>query len=285
MTLDTFSATWISPIRNVTASMLTAFFDSIVGSGPARGQQHRGLDIAVPVGTPVYAPRDAKVKKVEFQPTSGGHVVTLEHEGGYTSVYAHLSEILVRVGDTVSQGTEIAKSGESGAVTGPHLHWELARNGLNIDPLDIFDPFTDTPDNVYRGRIDELVQWMEDKLRDDIGNKTWGEWAAGPFNADFIGSPLQVSFGTALNRAVRELEWQDRTIQDGDIAIIAEKILDLVPSVNIDPIAAAGDAITTIASAFGFLLDPQNWARILALIAGSVIAFVGFRTMWEATNS
>lgn len=285
MTLETFAATWISPIRNATVDMLSAFFDTIVGSGPAKGTKHEGLDIVVPVGTPVYAPRDGTVKNIEFQPGSGGNVLTLEHGDGYETVYAHLDSIAVKIGDRVTQGVEVAKSGDTGFVTGPHLHWVVKRNGNEIDPLDLFDPFRDVPDSIYRGATDALVAWMERILEDDIAEgKTWGEWLGGTalFNSDFVGAPVG-GFGTKLAQALDKLEWRDRVISPSDFEELASEILEAEGPT--DPIAALGDAVGTIGAVFAFLLDPVNWARILALIAGGAIAFVGFRTMWEATNT
>lgn len=282
MTLDTFSATWISPIRNATAAMITAFFETIVGSGPAKGTKHKGLDISVPVGTPVYAPRDGTVKDIQFQPGSGGNVLILEHDGGYETVYAHLDSIAVKIGDRVTQGVEVAKSGDTGFVTGPHLHWVVKRNGNEIDPLDLFDPFRDVPDAVYRGATDAIVAWLRRLLEDDIEEgKTWGEWL-GVFNLDFVGAPAGVN-GTKIAQALDRLEWRDRKIDPSDFEELASEILESEGPT--DPIAALGDAVGTIGAVFAFLLDPVNWARILALIAGGAIAFVGFRTMWEATNT
>ena len=96
-------------------------------------QEHTGVDIAMPIGTPVRALAPGKVI---FAGEKGGYgnLVIVEHEGGYTSYYAHNARLRVRVGDEVDSGDELAESGASGRTTGPHLHVEIRRDGKPIDP-------------------------------------------------------------------------------------------------------------------------------------------------------
>lgn len=98
------------------------------------GGKHTGTDIAMPVGTPVEAAMDGKVVSTNAGANYGMSVV-LDHGNGYQTVYGHLSERLVNLGDTVSKGQKIAKSGNTGNSTGPHLHYEV-RFGQNnpVDP-------------------------------------------------------------------------------------------------------------------------------------------------------
>lgn len=95
---------------------------------------HWGVDFKVSIGTPVYAPADGTVKFAGFM-RGGGYVVILNHKGGYSTVYMHLSKFDVKKGQTVHMGQVIAKSGNTGYSTGPHLHYELHVNGRAIDPL------------------------------------------------------------------------------------------------------------------------------------------------------
>lgn len=101
-----------------------------------RAGYHKGTDFAVPTGTNVYAAAAGKV--VAVQTTEGtndfGLHVKLNHGNGYETIYAHLSQVLVRMGDEVQKGQLIGKSGESGRVTGPHLHFEVRKNGAAVDP-------------------------------------------------------------------------------------------------------------------------------------------------------
>lgn len=105
------------------------------GSIWSRGY-HTGTDYAVPTGTKVYAAAAGTVSK--SQHGSGSHsyglYVAIEHGNGYVSIYAHLSQALVSPGQTVERGQLIARSGESGHVTGPHLHFEVQKNGVPVDP-------------------------------------------------------------------------------------------------------------------------------------------------------
>ncbi len=97
---------------------------------------HAGIDISNRIGTPVYA---AQTGKVIFTGYKGnyGKTVILSHQQGYTTLYGHLDEILVKKGQTVRQGTKIGTLGNTGRSTGPHLHFEIRRYRRVIDPLKI----------------------------------------------------------------------------------------------------------------------------------------------------
>ncbi len=96
-------------------------------------QTHHGIDIAVCEGTPVAATDDGEVDIASSSETSG-NFIQLNHENGYASFYAHCSELLVSAGDHVRQGDIIAKSGSTGEVTGPHLHFGIKYQDEWIDP-------------------------------------------------------------------------------------------------------------------------------------------------------
>jgi len=99
---------------------------------------HEGLDIINDVGTSVFASGNATV---EFAGQSGGGlgtVMILNHGYGYQTLYAHLSKTLVREGDRVKRGELIAKSGRTGLVSGPHLHYEVHYKGVRRNPVDYF---------------------------------------------------------------------------------------------------------------------------------------------------
>jgi murein DD-endopeptidase MepM/ murein hydrolase activator NlpD len=101
------------------------------------GGKHTGNDYPQPVGTPVYASLDGIV--INTNPGADyGKTVELDHGDGYQTLYGHLSEVLVSVGQKVTKGTIIAKSGDTGNVTGPHLHYEVRKgknNPVNPDQL------------------------------------------------------------------------------------------------------------------------------------------------------
>ena len=94
---------------------------------------HQGVDIFVPIGTPVKAMRQGRVAFAGVQ-SGYGNVIILEH-GSTRTVYAHLSELNVRRGEPVKGGQVIGLSGASGNASGPHLHFEILRNGRSEDPV------------------------------------------------------------------------------------------------------------------------------------------------------
>lgn len=95
---------------------------------------HKGVDWATPVGTPVYASSGGTVVKAGWG-SGYGYVVYINHPDGRQTRYAHLSRVLVSVGQTVSQGDKIALSGNTGVSSGPHVHFEILINGSQVNPL------------------------------------------------------------------------------------------------------------------------------------------------------
>ena len=98
---------------------------------------HMGIDVAAPTGTPVYATADGVIQKAEEE-KGWGKLVIMEHVDGYTSFYAHLSEMEVESGTQVQKGGVIGRVGNTGQSTGPHLHYEVRKNGKQLDPADFF---------------------------------------------------------------------------------------------------------------------------------------------------
>ena len=95
---------------------------------------HFGVDIAAPTGTPVIAPADGQVTLVHPDMFFNGKSVVIDHGLGLTTVYIHLSDASVQPGQLVKQGEVIGKIGETGRVTGPHLHWGARVRNIEIDP-------------------------------------------------------------------------------------------------------------------------------------------------------
>ena len=107
-----------------------------IGKEVIEGINH-GLDIAVNIGTKVYAPADGKVKFVGRQ-GGWGKVLKIDHGNGYRTVYAHLSRIVVKPGSEIKRGDLVAESGNSGRSSGPHLHYEVHKYGAPQNPMDYF---------------------------------------------------------------------------------------------------------------------------------------------------
>lgn len=97
---------------------------------------HPGIDIAAGEGSPVYAVDAGLVIAKGNDPNSYGNVVQIDHGNGYLTVYAHLSEIGVRICQHVEAGQWIGAAGSTGNARGAHLHFEIAQDGLYIDPWD-----------------------------------------------------------------------------------------------------------------------------------------------------
>ncbi len=105
------------------------------GFGERWGRQHRGVDLAVGMGTPVAAAASGTVICAEYK-ESYGNIVQVDHGYGIVTTYAHLDSIAVAVGQKVERGEVLAYSGNTGNSTGPHLHFEVILNGEYLNPLD-----------------------------------------------------------------------------------------------------------------------------------------------------
>ena len=99
------------------------------------GTMHWGIDLAAPLGTPIYAAADGVVLRAG--PATGyGNAVYIQDADGNVEIYGHMKYYSVHAGDVVSAGDQIAKVGNQGQSTGPHLHFELHRGGMTGRPFD-----------------------------------------------------------------------------------------------------------------------------------------------------
>lgn len=110
-------------------------------------KMHTGIDFTAPTGTPVYATGNGRV----VPPVDGGHGygnhVVIDHGFGYKSLYAHMYKTKVRIGQRVKRGELIGYVGNTGLSSGPHLHYEVIRNGNKINPINYF--FNDLTESDY----------------------------------------------------------------------------------------------------------------------------------------
>jgi murein DD-endopeptidase MepM/ murein hydrolase activator NlpD len=104
-----------------------------------KNRMHTGLDINAANGTSIVAANKGKVLVAGWK-GGYGNAVIIDHGGGITTLYAHSSKVLVSVGDTVEAGDTIAKVGSTGLSTGPHLHFEVRKDGELTNPLDYVSP-------------------------------------------------------------------------------------------------------------------------------------------------
>lgn len=119
---------------------------------------HRGIDYGAPYGTPVRSVGDGVVEFAGWQ-NGYGNVVKIQHSKERSTLYAHLSRIDVRKGQSIEQGQNLGAVGATGWATGPHLHFEFQVNGQHVNPLNIAkasDPVT--VDNASRARFTELAR-------------------------------------------------------------------------------------------------------------------------------
>lgn len=124
------------------AARLTSPFGWRVHPVTGKWKLHQGIDLAMPVGTPIQAIGPGAVAKVGTDPTApGGLSVTLEHPGGWRTYHGHLAGWMVRPGDQVAAGQVIGLVGMTGRTTGPHLHFGLySPAGEPVDPLPFLPP-------------------------------------------------------------------------------------------------------------------------------------------------
>lgn len=101
-------------------------------------KMHTGIDFPAPTGTPVMATATGRVSKLVFgnDSSSYGNHIILEHDEIFCTLYAHLSRVKVEAGQIVEEGDTIGFVGSTGRSTNPHLHYEVIRDGIRIDPED-----------------------------------------------------------------------------------------------------------------------------------------------------
>lgn len=127
----------IKPIKQVQA---TSGYGWRIHPITKKRQFHNGTDLKADEGTPVIATADGKVLKCEFleQGKGYGRMILIQHNQQYSTLYAQLSEFKVKQGDEIKQGSIIGLVGHSGISTGPHLHYEVFKDGKNVDPKEYF---------------------------------------------------------------------------------------------------------------------------------------------------
>ncbi len=123
-----------TPSIQPTTGYLSRGFGMMIDPFTGTKQPHLGIDLAADMGTPVYATAEGKVSSVERDPGLG-KTILISHEFGYTTVYAHLSLVKVKIGQYVRRGEVIGAVGNTGYSTGPHLHYEVHFQGQPKNPL------------------------------------------------------------------------------------------------------------------------------------------------------
>lgn len=113
---------------------------------------HEGIDFTAPVGTPIYATGDGVISSAEYNSGGYGNIIVINHGFSYETKYAHLSRIKVKVGQKVKRGEIIGLMGNTGKSTAPHLHYEVHKSGVPINPIYFF--FNDITPAEYQAMLE-----------------------------------------------------------------------------------------------------------------------------------
>jgi len=147
--LMTKSIPTIQPISNKDLTRVASPFGVRIHPFYKVLKMHTGMDFTAPTGTEVYATGDGVVIDADHSKRGYGNTVIIDHGFGYKTLYAHLSEILVRSGKTVKRGEVIGLVGSTGMSLAPHLHYEVRKNDEPINPINFY--FNDlTPEQYER---------------------------------------------------------------------------------------------------------------------------------------
>ena len=122
-------------IKPISGGRLSSSYGGRKAPTKGASTNHKGIDWATPIGTAVMASSGGTVTRAGWG-SGYGYVVYIQHADGRETRYGHLSKVLVKPGQKVSQGQKIALSGNTGRSTGPHLHFELRINGASVNPLE-----------------------------------------------------------------------------------------------------------------------------------------------------
>ena len=131
------NATWIEPVSGYTIS---SPFGNRKSPTAGASTYHRGVDMACPSGTPIYATRAGTVTVASYQAGGAGYYVSINHGDGFASIYMHMTRYVVSKGQSVTQGQLIGYVGSTGISTGPHLHFGIIVGGLEVTPIEWLDP-------------------------------------------------------------------------------------------------------------------------------------------------
>ncbi|WP_298329244.1 M23 family metallopeptidase [uncultured Dokdonia sp.] len=127
----------IQPVQNKDLSRVASGYGMRVHPILKYRKMHNGMDFTAPPGTPIYATGDGKVTKVGLG-SGYGKMVIIEHGFGYKTYYAHMSKYKATVGQNVKRGEIIGYVGNTGLSSGPHLHYEVWKNGTVVNPVNFY---------------------------------------------------------------------------------------------------------------------------------------------------
>lgn len=145
----------IQPVANKDLRRLASGFGMRIHPIYKIAKMHTGLDFTADVGTEIYATGDGSVEAVDSKLSGYGHHVIINHGFGYQTLYAHMSRVTVRPGEKVKRGQVIGYVGNTGTSTGPHLHYEVVKNGAKVDPAFYF--YSDITPEQYEDMLQRVA--------------------------------------------------------------------------------------------------------------------------------
>tara|TARA_B100000900_G_scaffold311013_1_gene269756 strand:- start:3550 stop:4527 length:978 start_codon:yes stop_codon:yes gene_type:complete len=128
----------IQPINNEDLRRMASGYGWRTDPFTKTRRKHKGMDFSAPTGTPIYATSDGKVIRVDGRAPGYGKHIRIDHGFGYVTLYAHLSKYNVRSGQEVKRGDVIGFVGNTGRSVAPHLHYEIRKDGVPVNPINFY---------------------------------------------------------------------------------------------------------------------------------------------------
>jgi murein DD-endopeptidase MepM/ murein hydrolase activator NlpD len=141
----------IQPVSNKNLKYMSSGFGYRTDPIYKTTKFHAGMDFSAPIGTPIYATGNGTVLRADNDATGYGLHVRINHGYGYMTLYAHMSKTVVRSGQKVKRGDLIGYVGNTGKSVGPHLHYEVHKNGTPVNPVNFY--FNDLSPDEYERMI------------------------------------------------------------------------------------------------------------------------------------
>jgi murein DD-endopeptidase MepM/ murein hydrolase activator NlpD len=145
----------IQPVANKDLRRLASGFGMRIHPIYKIAKMHTGLDFTADIGTEIYATGDGVIEAIDSKLSGYGHHVIINHGFGYQTLYAHMSRVQVRPGEKVKRGQVIGYVGNTGTSTGPHLHYEVVKNGVKVDPAFYF--YSDITPEQYEDMLQRVA--------------------------------------------------------------------------------------------------------------------------------
>lgn len=149
---------------------ISSFYGKRKVNHPKASTFHRAIDVAAKVGTPIYSPAGGFVTGVRPSNKGSGNFLRIQHAFGFSTSYSHLSSFNVKTGDYVKTGDMIARVGNTGISTGPHLHYEVLFNGKKLNP----EPFYEFAKTKNIAKLKDSIDLPWDRIFEGFDNISFG---------------------------------------------------------------------------------------------------------------